>query len=117
MPFSLLLPAKRFYPDCEEGENVFMQGIMDCLIERDGHIVIIDYKTDRTGSVEELQNHYRSQLLVYKDAAQQLLGKPVIGAYLWSFHWGQMIAINDISKRIFQNNETAPISQIRKFGL
>ncbi|MFR6110770.1 MAG: PD-(D/E)XK nuclease family protein [Dialister invisus] len=48
MPFSLLLPAKRFYPGCEEGEKVFMQGIMDCLIERDGHIVIIDYKTDRT---------------------------------------------------------------------
>ena len=93
MPFSLLLPAKRFYPGCEEGEKVFMQGIMDCLIERDGHIVIIDYKTDRTGSVEELQSHYRTQLLVYKDAAEQLLGKPVIGAYLWSFHWGQMIAI------------------------
>ena len=70
-----------------------MQGLMDCLIERDGHIVIIDYKTDRTDSVEELQSHYRTQLLVYKDAAQQLLGKPVIGAYLWSFHWGQMIAI------------------------
>lgn len=93
MPFSLLLPAKRFYPGCEEGEKVFMQGIMDCLIERDGHIVIIDYKTDRTDSVEELQSHYRSQLLVYKDAAEQLLGKPVIGAYLWSFHLGQMIAI------------------------
>ena len=93
MLFSLLLPAKRFYPDCEEGEKVFMQGIMDCLIERDGHIVIIDYKTDRTDSVEELQSHYRTQLLVYKDAAQQLLGKPVIGAYLWSFHLGQIIAI------------------------
>lgn len=93
MPFSLLHKACDFYNDCGEDENIFIQGVMDCLIETDKGIIIIDYKTDRSLSAEELRTHYRMQLLVYQEAAKQLLQKKVIGLYLWSFHLGQMIPI------------------------
>lgn len=93
MPFSLLHKACDFYNDCGEYENIFIQGVMDCLIETDKGIIIIDYKTDRSLSAEELRTHYRMQLLVYQEAAKQLLQKKVIGLYLWSFHLGQMIPI------------------------
>ena len=93
MPFSILLPARSFYPDCEEGENIFLQGVMDCLLEYEKDFIIIDYKTDRTMSEEELKNHYKIQLQVYGEAAEKLLGKPVSHLYLWSFTYGKAIEV------------------------
>ena len=75
MPFSILLPAHSFYPKCEEGENIFLQGVMDCLLEYEKDFIIIDYKTDRTMTEEELKEHYKIQLQVYGEAAEKLLGK------------------------------------------
>lgn len=93
MPFSILLPASSFYPNCEEGEKIFLQGVMDCLIENEKDIIIIDYKTDRTLSEEDLKDHYKVQLQVYGEAAEKLLGKPVTHLYLWSFTYGKALKI------------------------
>ena len=93
MPFSILLPARSFYPDCEEGENIFLQGVMDCLLEYEKDFIIIDYKTDRTMTEEELKSHYKIQLQVYGEAAEKLLGKPVSHLYLWSFTYGKAIEV------------------------
>lgn len=93
MPFSIMLPAKDFYPDCEEGEKIFLQGVMDCLLETEKGIIIIDYKTDRFMSEEELANHYKVQLQVYGEAARALLQKPVVGLYLWSLSLHKAIPI------------------------
>jgi ATP-dependent helicase/nuclease subunit A len=93
MPFSILLPARSFYPECEEGENIFLQGVMDCLLEYEKDFIIIDYKTDRTMTEEELKSHYKIQLQVYGEAAEKLLGKPVSHLYLWSFTYGKAIEV------------------------
>lgn len=93
MPFSILLPARSFYPKCEEGENIFLQGVMDCLLEYEKDFIIIDYKTDRTMTEEELKDHYKIQLQVYGEAAEKLLGKPVSHLYLWSFTYGKAIEV------------------------
>ncbi len=93
MPFSILFPAAHFYPGCEDGEKIFLQGVMDCLLESKDQLVIIDYKTDRIEDPESLKEHYKVQLLVYKEAAEQLLKKKVTGTYLWSFHLGRMVPI------------------------
>ena len=93
MPFSLLLPAQKFYPDCEEGEQIFLQGTLDCLLETDTGAVIIDYKTDRARAAEELAAHYAPQLKIYGEAAEKLLAIPVCGLYLWSFALGREIKI------------------------
>ena len=93
MPFSILLSAHSFYPDCEEGEKIFLQGVMDCLLEFDKDFLIIDYKTDHTMTEEELKEHYKIQLQVYGEAAEKLLGKPVSHLYLWSFTYGKAIEV------------------------
>lgn len=93
MPFSILLPARSFYPNCEEGENIFLQGIMDCLLENEKDFIIIDYKTDHTMTEEALKEHYKIQLQVYGEAAEKLLGKPVSHLYLWSFTYGKAIEV------------------------
>lgn len=93
MPFSILLPARDFYPDCEEGESLFLQGAVDCLLETDGALIIIDYKTDRTEDPEALRSHYRIQLQIYGKALAAITGKPVRGLYLWSFHLHQALPV------------------------
>ena len=93
MPFSILLPAHSFYPQCEEGETLFLQGIMDCLVEEADGLTIIDYKTDRTMTEEELKAHYKIQLQVYGESAEKLLGKTVKHLYLWSFTFGKEIEV------------------------
>ena len=54
---------------------------------------IIDYKTDRTMTEEELKAHYKIQLQVYGESAEKLLGKPVKHLYLWSFTFGKAIEV------------------------
>lgn len=93
MPFSILLPADSFYPDCEKGEKIFLQGIMDCLLETKDGLTVIDYKTDRVMTEEELREHYKIQLQVYGETAEKLLGKPVVRLSLWAFRLGKAIDI------------------------
>ncbi len=93
MPFSILLPARSFYEHCEDGEKIFLQGVMDCLLETKDGLIIIDYKTDHTMTEEELKHHYKIQLQVYGEAAEKLLQKPVTHLYLWSFTLGKEIEI------------------------
>ncbi len=71
MPFSFLTP---------EGE--VESGVMDAVLEEaDGSVWVLDYKTDRVKPGEEaalLQDKYRLQLGVYRQAAQKLFaGKKV----------------------------------------
>ena len=93
MAFSILLPARDFYPSCEPGDEIFLQGAIDCLLEKDGKLVIIDYKTDHVPAGQILADHYHRQLQIYGKAAEQILQKPVVGLYLWSFHLKEAIRV------------------------
>ena len=62
-----------------------LQGIADCLFEEEDGYVLIDYKTDRVKTPEELLARYSKQLELYKAAFGALLDKPVKSAYIYSF--------------------------------
>ena len=66
-------------------EKVFVQGIADCVFEEPEGLVLLDYKTDRVKSEEELLARYRQQLMFYKTAVARTLQKPVHAVYLYSF--------------------------------
>ena len=77
--FSLLLDADRLYPGAE-GEELLLQGVVDCCLEEDGALVLIDYKTDNVRTDEEIAaraEHYRGQLEAYRSALTRILRKPV----------------------------------------
>jgi len=77
--FSLLLDADRLYPGAE-GERLLLQGVVDCCIEEDGALVIIDYKTDNVRTEEEIAERaalYRGQLRAYAEALTRIFQKPV----------------------------------------
>ena len=77
--FSLLLPASALQSGAGEDE-LLLQGVVDCCIEEDGGLVIIDYKTDAVRTDEEIAaraEHYRPQLTAYSAALSRIFKKPV----------------------------------------
>lgn len=76
------------------GENLVIQGIADCVFEEDGRLVIVDYKTDRVKTPEELIERYRDQLNIYAYALRQTLEKPVAECLLYSFALGREIPVD-----------------------
>jgi ATP-dependent helicase/nuclease subunit A len=66
-------------------QPVVLQGAVDCAFEEDGALVIVDYKTDKTGNPVELWEHYRAQLALYKLALEQCTGLKVSACLLYSF--------------------------------
>lgn len=94
LPFSILLPAERFYPDMKEtGEGIFVQGVIDVLFDEGDGLVLVDYKTDKVRSGEELAGRYRLQLELYAEAIETIYGRPVTEKYLYAFALGQSIAL------------------------
>jgi ATP-dependent helicase/nuclease subunit A len=59
-----------FYPN---GETV-MRGIIDLLYEKDGKLVVADYKTSRSSDSE----HYRQQGAAYREAVERALKRPAV---------------------------------------
>ena len=94
LPFSMLFEGKRVYDTLEDGENLFLQGIIDTAFEEDGEWVLVDYKTDRVKSGEDLIKRYKIQMDLYKEALQRLTGMPVKACYIYSFRLHEAIIID-----------------------
>ncbi len=64
------------YPT-ESGSAAAMRGVIDLLVERDGRLVVIDYKTNKIDrrSLTDLADHYRAQGLAYQQAVLRSLGQ------------------------------------------
>lgn len=90
--FSLLCPAEKFFPG-GEGESVLLQGVIDCMIEENGEITIIDYKTDRVRGEETLERAkgYAKQLEAYAYAAHRMTGRPVRECVLYFVYSGETV--------------------------
>lgn len=65
-------------------ERMIVRGIIDCLVETDGGLAIIDYKTDQVAGNELRQRAdiYARQLQLYAIAAGALFARPVSRAVL-----------------------------------
>lgn len=73
--------------------QVMLQGMIDCVLFEEDGISIIDYKTDRIGTPEEISERYKIQLECYKKAAETLYGKKVLHSYLYLFSQGKWIEL------------------------
>lgn len=76
--FSVLLPAEEFFPG-GQGEEVLLQGAVDCWFLEDGGVTVVDYKTDRVRAAEvpARAEFYAGQLRAYALALGAITGKPV----------------------------------------
>jgi len=80
-----------------ENETVLVQGIIDCLFEVDGELVLLDYKTDRVlehrGGLDKLTENYRFQLELYGRAIEDILGRKVDRKWLYFFDGGLAVKL------------------------
>lgn len=82
-------------PAAAAKEQVLVQGIADCVFAEEDGLVLVDYKTDKVKTPEELADRYRSQLLFYKQALEQLLEQPVKEMLLYSFALGEVVEVTE----------------------
>ncbi len=74
-------------------QDGMLQGIADCIFEEDDGYVLLDYKTDRNTTAEQLRENYTIQLKLYKAAFDLLLDKPVKCGYIYSFSLSEGIEV------------------------
>lgn len=84
-PFSLLAPAARFYPEAGKGEEILLQGVIDCWFRGKDGLTIVDFKTDRVSgaAVPRRAEVYAGQMAAYAHALETLTGERVCRRILW----------------------------------
>ena len=82
--FNLLIERKR---------KMILQGVIDCAFREGEEWVILDYKTDRGKTAEELREEYSPQLSWYARAIRELTGQPVREAALYSLELDRVIPV------------------------
>ena len=92
--FSILDSGSRYDPSLV-GEQVLLQGVVDCaLLEEDG-ITVMDFKTDfvTEDTVNKVVIRYRSQVETYAEALARIYEQPVKARYLYLFCLDRFVAI------------------------
>lgn len=67
------------------GEELLLQGVIDCWFEEEDGIVLIDYKTDRVDKIDEIHQKYDIQLELYADALEKVAKKRVKEKFIYLF--------------------------------
>ncbi|MBS4193620.1 helicase-exonuclease AddAB subunit AddA [Lederbergia citri] len=103
VPFTMGIPAREVYSDWDGfDENVLVQGIIDCIIEENDGVILLDYKTDTiqgrfpngfSQAKNILARRYETQLNFYERAITEIWEKPVIGKYLYFFDGGEFLKL------------------------
>ncbi len=91
--FSMSVPVSLVNNDLTSDENVIVQGVIDGLIINGKTGEIVDYKTDRVNSEEELCERYKGQMNIYKKAAEECFGLQNVTVSLYSFHLSKEISV------------------------
>ncbi|WP_323125812.1 helicase-exonuclease AddAB subunit AddA [Gracilibacillus oryzae] len=101
IPFSLTLPAKEVYPAWTDGtdERIFLQGIIDCLIQTEDGWILLDYKTDQITDqldetvMEELSSRYKIQVELYAKALEDIWKQPISRKFLYYFDQALLVEV------------------------
>ena len=106
--FNVYLPAASFTSDEEKrvayaDKSILVQGVIDCIIERDdGSIILCDYKTDRLSREEladrslaeaKLREKHSMQLSLYSLAVEKIFGRAPVRIEIYSLPLGDTISI------------------------
>ncbi len=95
-PFTLLMDARDYDPQAAAGEAMLLQGVVDCCFETDAGLTVVDFKTDRVDTAEEVRaraEHYRPQLEAYSRALERVLEKPVARRALYFLRPGETVEV------------------------
>lgn len=94
MKFSLLVDGAVYDPSAA-GEQLMLQGVIDCMLMEDDGITVIDFKTDAVMAERETQRAaaYAQQLHAYGLAVERIYGKPVRRRLLYFLTTGHIHSV------------------------
>ena len=92
--FSVLTPASDYGAGLE-GEEVLLQGVIDCWFVQGEGLTVLDFKSDRIRPGEEAARGeaYRPQLEAYSRALERVTGRKVLRKVLWFFATGRQLEL------------------------
>ncbi len=91
-----ILDDGRHYGEGLDGEQVLLQGVVDCaLLEPDG-ITVVDFKTDAVTeqTVAATARRYRSQVQTYGEVLSRIYEKPIKAQYLYFFRLDRLVPLD-----------------------
>lgn len=94
--FSMSVPISQVnetLPESVGDETVIVQGVIDGLVINGKNGEIVDYKTDKVSSAEELCEKYKEQMKMYKKAAEECFRLQNVTITLYSFHLSKEISL------------------------
>ena len=91
--FSILTDAGVYVPEAA-GEQVMLQGVVDCFWQEADGLVIVDFKTDFIrDNLKQKALDYMPQLEAYAKALGRIYSCPVKAKYLYFFSAGQEVLL------------------------
>ncbi|MCI8398854.1 MAG: helicase-exonuclease AddAB subunit AddA [Oscillibacter sp.] len=96
--FTLLADARTYAPAAAAGDQILLQGVVDCCFETAAGLTVVDFKTDHVRNAGDLAEHaerYRPQLDAYSLALSQVLEKPVARKVLYFLASGDTVEIDN----------------------
>ncbi len=91
--FAININAGEVQKDYSGSAQVMLQGIIDCLVIKDGEIYIIDYKTDKVTTFDDMIKKYKIQLDLYAKAAEKIYKMPIAKKLLYLFDKNKAIEV------------------------
>ena len=90
--FMIGIPAREM-DLADSDELVLIQGMIDAYIEEEDGLILVDYKTDFVEDRKELISRYQVQMQYYIRALEQVTGKRVKEALIYSFKFQEAISV------------------------
>ena len=93
--FSLLVEGGDYLGAGALGEELLLQGVVDCFFETEQGLVVVDFKTDRVaGEAQQRRTEeYRSQVAAYSAALEQIFQEKVCRRVLYYFFTGTAVEL------------------------
>lgn len=85
MRFLTELPVSYYSDNAQTGDKFVLQGAVDLCFIENGEVVVLDFKTDRVKTPDELKERYSKQLNIYAAACEKIFGLPVKEKIIYSF--------------------------------
>lgn len=79
---------------CAPDDMLLVQGIIDAFFYEEDGVVLLDYKTDRVKSGDELRERYQKQMKLYADALTKAGRGPLKEQILYSLVLGEAIRVS-----------------------
>ncbi len=89
------MDAKAVHPDVE-GEQSYIQGVIDCLFREGERLIIVDFKSDQVTreTRDNLVKKYEVQLSYYAQAVSTIARQAVAEKYLYLFRLGEAVSLD-----------------------